>query len=163
MFWRMVFKIFQKLFHLCCGSGSTCIWASCIRIRLWILIRIILLLSKNIMENLIFTILVLWKTLFLTGFSLVSRRSMMKIWGSGSAEPNTHPDPDAHLDSRIRINTKNSWIRNTWGGDPLGIMVVYPGYSFLPYQFPGLKKAPYPGSRSATLVEIAAVGSLRTR
>jgi hypothetical protein len=45
----------------------------------------------------------------------------------------------------------------------LDIMVVYPGYSFLPYQFPGLKKAPYPGSRSATLVEIAAVGSLRTR
>jgi hypothetical protein len=76
-------------------------------------------------------------------------------YASGSGCASRFPDPDQHQ----KFMDPQHW----GGGDLLDIMVVYPGYSFLRYQFHGLKKAPYPGSRSATLVEIAAVGSLRTR
>ena len=103
------------------------------------------------------------KNTFLNGFFIGVQKvndENMRIrirrteYASGSGCASRFPDPDQH---------QKFMDPQHLGGDPLGIMVVYPGYSFLPYQFPGLKKAPYPGSRSATLVEIAAVGSLRTR
>ncbi len=112
----------------CCGSGSTCFWAS------WILLS----LSKNKKKNLNFycfvtsfllLIFVKWckvpsksnmqKNFFLISVLLASWRSTMKIKGSGSAsgsesisERHGSADPDQH--QNVMDSQHWSWVQDVY-------------------------------------------------
>ncbi len=109
---------FSYYFKQCCGSesgstGSTCFWASWIRIRIqysevWIRLRIRILISpsKNSKKN-------LDSYCFATSFWLFSSENYVNI----PSKSNLNPDPlvrgmDPRIQIRIRIHTKMSWIRN---------------------------------------------------
>ncbi len=145
--WIRIRNTGEKGFHVtkcmyqCCGSGSesgsngsTCFWASRIRIHwsdVWIRIRILLSSCKNSKKNLDSYYLVtlfdfyLWidenvaskskkqkKLVLKTSFLLASWRPMTKIAGSGSGSESIS-QRHGSMDPRIRIHPKMSWIRNT--------------------------------------------------
>ncbi len=98
------YRVFKCLMQ-CCGSGSgstgsTCFWAS------WIRILILLSLTKNSKKNLDFyCFFLLLLDFFKISILLASWTSLMKM---------QIPDPLVRgMDPRIRIRTKMSWIRST--------------------------------------------------
>ncbi len=122
----------------CCGSGSTCFWASRNRIHLsevWIRIRILLSSCKNSKKTLIPTILWLFLTFSFekwckctfkkykqkklcekTSFLLASWRSMTKIAGSGGSESGSisqrHGSPDP--DPPQNVMDPQNWCKVNW-------------------------------------------------
>jgi len=141
-FWVSFFELGGQ----CCGSGSTCFWAS------WIRIRILISLRKYSKKNLDFYcfvtsfwlfIFVKWckstfkkvkcrKTFKKISFLLASWRSMMKIEGSASRSGSisqrhgsADPDPDPHqnvMDPQHcwRAFTQNFSLHSprAWSGSP---------------------------------------------
>ena len=139
LFW-MYYKVGYPA-EQCSGSGSTCFWASRIRIRLsevwiriWIrLLRLLILLSscKNTKKNLdsyylwLFSTFYLWKIMLMYLQTVISRknvlkkivfllaswRSMTKKAGSGSRIRIRIHVRCMDPRIRIRIHPKMSWIR----------------------------------------------------
>jgi hypothetical protein len=110
----------QNSADLCCGSGSTCFWATWIRIRIhysdvWIRIRILLSPSKNSKKKLASYCFVTSFWLFIfenyrNGPKKVKSKKILLLVFVSILKVN---DENSSIRIRIRIHTKMSWIHNT--------------------------------------------------